>query len=65
MPAIQGNDRALTPARAGVARAGVTRAGFTPKNTVTVGSRVGHYIWRNTKGTKSNEIAITWTEVRP
>lgn len=64
---LQGNDRAITTSRAGVARAGAARVGFTPvdtKDEADFPGKGGHYIWTNVYGMKSQEIAITWTEVR-
>lgn len=63
--ALQGNDRAITTARAGIARAGATRAGFTPQHTKLEANspgKDGHYVWTNANGMTSQNTSITWTE---
>ncbi len=54
--AISGYERALTPARAGVARAGVTRAGAITRH---FDSKLKQYAWK-----EKAKPSSTWTTKR-
>jgi len=56
------NKRAITTARCDCAVCGVTRIGFTPKDTRTVGSNGGFYVWSQIDGPSVLDPSTTWTQ---